>query len=223
MQLPNLNKKQLEDFAQCLEQVLNSFVRVVSHSVKDTRHKCSQEQNDVHAYPFIPFEDGPFIGMMWEVIQHLRRRFRGGAWQYNRDKFNANFCDAGCGIGTKLIIAKTLGFREPIGIEIDPKLIKAAKSIYGIRQRLSKNSPNEPKIVRGDIREHDYSQYGVIYYYEPLHDSVEQKKFEQKVFDEVAPGSYIVRVGLANGPTDDRFNKLASNVFWRRMRRKKKQ
>src|SRR5579863_4157468 len=82
-------------------------------------------QDEEHAYlshgkrqdpvylPWMPFQIGEFTSFMTEIVANCNGR---------------SFLDVGCGIGTKMVIAKELFGLSPHGIEIDEHMAKRAST-----------------------------------------------------------------------------------------------
>ena len=92
--------------------------------------------------------------------------------QYFKDKISEyNFIDIGCGKGKPIIynIVNNVGYKEYIGIEIDPALSEIFK-----KNLISVNSSNA-KSLNIDAFDYDYSENKCIYFF--------AKPFEKPIFD----------------------------------------
>jgi SAM-dependent methyltransferase len=92
--------------------------------------------------------------------------------QYFKDKISGyKFIDIGCGKGKPIIynIVNSVGYKEYIGIEIDPVLSEIFK-----KNLISVNSSNA-KSLNIDAFDYDYSENKCIYFF--------AKPFEKPIFD----------------------------------------
>jgi SAM-dependent methyltransferase len=95
------------------------------------------------------------------------------------------FLDAGCGPGITLAMAYSIGFNHTIGVEIDPATVKIARLI----------NPSA-KIVKKDIRLYKgYNKADVIYYFVPISNAIEERKFEMHLAMTMRIGAAVVPVG----------------------------
>lgn len=94
---------------------------------------------------------------------------------------NRRFLDAGCGIGTKCLIAASLGLAAE-GAERVPAYIDRARG-WGIT------------VHEADLLEWDgYAGYGIVYLNHPLHREDREAQFEQQLGDRLAAGTVLVKV-----------------------------
>ena len=94
--------------------------------------------------------------------------------QYFKDKISEyKFIDIGCGKGKPIIynIVNSVGYKEYIGIEIDPVLSEIFK-----KNLISVNSSNA-KSLNIDAFDYDYSENKCIYFF--------AKPFEKPIFDKL--------------------------------------
>jgi SAM-dependent methyltransferase len=69
----------------------------------------------------------------------------------------ARFLDVGCGLGSKVWLAQSLGF-DAYGLEINPKYVEVAKECVG----------TEHIICHDGLTYQDYDRFDVIYFYNPM-------------------------------------------------------
>jgi 2-polyprenyl-3-methyl-5-hydroxy-6-metoxy-1,4-benzoquinol methylase len=124
------------------------------------------------------------------------------------------FVDAGCGIGWVVELANYMGFKSK-GIEISINNVKVANKLFNACY------DSNMDVVEGDIFDHDFSKYDVIYYYCPIKDPELEIKFEHKVEKEMKVGSILI----ANTKRDEsiirnrRFKKLDyPNNIWMKVK-----
>lgn len=203
-------RKQLIEMLDLVGSMLDCIVKMAERRTSNCP-RC-KEVKQADGFSFIPLENWRFIEAMSKVQKHFLGRGRG-----RRSFLNRKFVDAGCGIGVKLLMAQAMGFKAT-GIELDPGLIKLAKTIFNIGQRRSKKTRCDwTKIIRQDIRKHNYSQYDVIYFYCPLRNTNdEEMKFEKMVYGQMKPGSYVIGAGLSHRPLGKEFVRLDHEIFWKK-------
>lgn len=126
-------------------------------------------------YGFIP-SSPTSIG---ETLLRLRHHVDGG---WGRHKF----LDIGCGIGNIVLLANILGF-DAYGLEYKKEIYDIAKSLAG------KNN-----IFKGNMATFEkYSEYDVLYYYEPMCDGRAMEKFAIKLAKAMKVGAYVIPNGHA--------------------------
>lgn len=115
-----------------------------------------------------------------------------------------SFIDVGCGIGTKVLLAKQMGFIAH-GIEVNREYVRVARDLlvgHGPRWEapatIAEHKANAAKrVIHGDARKHDYSPYDVIYFYCPR-SSFNQKNgsdevaLEERILSTAKPGAVIL-------------------------------
>lgn len=100
---------------------------------------------------------------------------------------NRTFLDAGCGIGTKCLIAEAAGLAAH-GIDREPAFLAEAR-------RLGVSC--EPHDVRDFPR---YGEYGLVYVNHPLTSPAAEAVFESWLHDQVAPGAILLTVNAGAFP-----------------------
>jgi hypothetical protein len=107
-------------------------------------------------------------------------------------KEEVNICDAGIGLGSALfdlylqskeIENKKFNF---YGIE------KQQKYIDYFNDNLSDNWNGDLTMIVGDIMEHDFSNYNIIYSYSPYRSPRDLVNYYTKLKNEISPGSLII-------------------------------
>lgn len=91
------------------------------------------------------------------------------------------FVDVGCGIGTKLVLAKQFYKFDLAGIECYPDYVKVARELVPYA-----------KIIEGNALDQDYSAYDVIYFYCPACNKDIQTKLEARIIETAKPGAYVL-------------------------------
>ena len=149
-------------------------------------------------YDFVPFCNGSLVDTLLKIMRYHKA--------YHPSHRPLRFIDAGCGIGTKVIIAEAMGCVAE-GLEISKKLIEDGKKLFQFNGR-------HPRILQGDIRNHEYSKYDIIYFYCPLSNKRQEKIFEELVWKQAKVGTYVIAYGLDIYPSDQKFIELASRSIY---------
>jgi len=99
------------------------------------------------------------------------------------------FLEVGCGIGTKMQLAESLGF-SAYGIEILPELVAEARN-EGL------------DVVEADARSwRGYAEFDTVYVNHPLLDSGAEEAFERELHQAMKPRSVLVAVNDCGPPAD---------------------
>src|SRR5690606_17323835 len=114
------------------------------------------------------------------------------------DGVGARFLDVGCGLGNKVWIAQVLGF-DAYGLEINQRYVDIARDYIGARRI----------ICHDGTTFQDYSQYDVIYFYNPM----PSMELETAIVSKAKKGAIIFHaIGLRTRPNRI-FNRLTPNVM----------
>lgn len=153
-----------------LEHLVRSFEDAVVPMTATERYK----KLDKGEYPYIPFCIEAFVEQLSIVDELLK--------DCNHP---VSFLDVGCGIGTKVAIARTTfpGITAH-GIEITDRYVKFAK-------KLLNNTP-DTKVLKRDALKFNYKNYDIVYFYCPLSNRELQKKLEQRIVNTANVGTYIL-------------------------------
>ena len=189
--------------ARAGEDILSTFVRIErSDAYRRDENGTSEATVRSGCYKFIPKEG--LCGHLYQFLAlkeliEAERLFEQNAKYQKADKptyieysncRKINFVDAGCGIGNIMLIARIAGMVAN-GIEYDPKLVRRAKKIH--QYFYGYNSCGKGKVIQGDILKHrSWKNYDIVYFYCPMCNSKMEKKFEEKMEDEIKVGTFIV-------------------------------
>ena len=89
--------------------------------------------------------------------------------------------EVGCGIGTKLVLARALGWHDLTGIESHRPYLEAARRLCPWP---------EVELVEADALDFDrYGDFDVVFMYRPLVRTEEQRQLEQAVAAAMRPGA----------------------------------
>lgn len=149
----------------------------------------------------IPYHSLGFLAEELERIQKLLLK---------ELKQRPKFLDIGCGTGNIVMLAYYLGYKAA-GLEYNLRTFRVAKQMC--------NAPYLVTIIRGDMRafEH-YSEYDVLYYYQPMAGCEVMEKFTTRLAKEMKPGAYVICIGTTHGfRQSEKFEKIPGNYgIWRK-------
>lgn len=94
------------------------------------------------------------------------------------DSAGRSLVDAGCGIGTKLVVAREFGWQNLYGVERRAEYVAHAKQMC----------PNAT-ITVGQIEDHDFSSYDVVYMFQPAREPSLETWLEHHVVSRMRPGA----------------------------------
>jgi len=162
----------------CYSHLIDSILNYYRYKDEDKRHKSLREKTysklEKARYNFIPLNMNVVMNILNELHDSIISKGK-------YDSRYVKFLDAGCGIGWIVKLAQAIGFNAS-GIELDKDNVKVATTIFGLDDR----------VKQGDILQHKYSTYDIIYYYCPIADTKLQKQFERKVEEGMKVGSILV-------------------------------
>ncbi len=96
-------------------------------------------------------------------------------------KHRPRFLEAGCGLGTKVLLAERIGY-EASGVEIHPGYVATARQLV---------SPHQ--IHEADLRTFDrYDQFDVIYSYTPMRTPAGNRLILEQMLDGMADGAILL-------------------------------
>lgn len=158
-----------------IESILNDYAAALEICLLPTQTKnFKSNKRKKGQFEFIPLGLERFITQM-NVIRGLTKV--------------KEFIDVGCGIGTKLALAKAslkyCGQTKFNGVEITKNYVCAARKLLS---RLE--IPGE--IIEADALTIDYHRYDVIYFYSPLINDDMEKALEQRIVTTAREGSFIL-------------------------------
>jgi SAM-dependent methyltransferase len=154
-------------------------------TVRNTIYRFEQEPNNhliragMHpkGYDYIPLYAFEFFMVLAGITE--RAQFP------KRPK--PRFVDVGCGMGSKVIAARALGY-QATGIEYNAALVEKAAQINGI----SRASRSHCRIVVADALKCDYHEYDVVFVFRPLFDYSAEKELEERLIRQMPVGGFII-------------------------------
>lgn len=90
------------------------------------------------------------------------------------------FFEAGCGVGTKLVVAKQFGLEE-LGWELFPEYVEQARAL-GVNVEQHDLRQDEP----------DWGSFDIVFLSRPFKDDEENRQFEQRAMDAMRPGAVLM-------------------------------
>lgn len=112
------------------------------------------------------------------------------------------FCDVGCGIGTKCLLAEAAGI-PAAGIDRVPEYLAEAARL-GVAVTLA------------DARTYRrYRSHGIVYVNHPLRDSAAEEVLERYIHAEMAPGAVLMAYNAGCFPPDTWREITADRPAWR--------
>jgi len=183
-----------DDKLEWLAHIYRAMVNSITVSVYGGRFANRSKREE--CYPFIPkdnlrnhFEQ---MSAVHEIImsERLAKAKKSHVLDLPFDQQSIKFCDAGCGIGNIMVLAKCVGFKV-FGVEYDERLVKWAKQICGPGWN---KYGNYGGVTRGDLLKNArrWRKFDVVYYYCPLCDNALQAKFEIMLEDNLKVGAFII-------------------------------
>jgi SAM-dependent methyltransferase len=155
---------------------LESVIRCFEDGLIGDRKKGKDTPKE--SFPYIPLGIDVFIKQMkyakkvLAAIHHI----------YPQNLYHHKFIDVGCGIGTKVIIARQ--FFNAYGLELSKKYCEVSKKMFPRKDN---------RIINCNaLTFKKYKMFDIIYYYCPISDSVIQRKLEQRIFRNAKPGAMII-------------------------------
>jgi SAM-dependent methyltransferase len=169
--------------------VMSDMIFDLINAQRPGYHKeMTEGVSDRCSYPFIPMQHTRLI----ETLVSLRERLRDmKSWSGNRKRSGKKlFLDAGCGPGNVMVTARAAGLCDAYhGIEFFDETFKKAQAWLGINER----GNNTYKLFQEDILKFNhYGKYDIIYFYCPFSDHRLQRRFEERLEDEMKVGAILI-------------------------------
>jgi SAM-dependent methyltransferase len=100
------------------------------------------------------------------------------------------FFDVGCGRGRVLVMAAEAGFKNVVGVEIDPELVRDAEE--NLKRYSSSSKVNLPLILNGDARSIKYPDKPTVYFFFNPFSEVILSEVLTKILRQGAADNYFV-------------------------------
>jgi 2-polyprenyl-3-methyl-5-hydroxy-6-metoxy-1,4-benzoquinol methylase len=137
-------------------------------------------------YPFIPFSQP---SLLVELFSQARK------YLWAKGIHKPKFLDVGCGPGTIVVLADTIGFNA-YGIDYMGKYVKIAKAAMREAYFYETNREN---IIKADaLNFKRYDQFHVIYYYRPIADSKIMHELYKKIMKDMKIGSLFIPMNFGH-------------------------
>lgn len=173
--------------------VANIFDNLIRKLDSTGYHICDKREGKdyYNHFHYIPLNNFRFLEALNFVSDYLFEKDLELPYQ--------NFLDVGCGIGTKVVLAKSFFGRilsarlrksrnmEFIGIDYDNELIKRGKLIFEGIMRYG-----DIKLKKANGLTYDYSKYGIIYFYVPIPKCSLQIRLERRIKKQIPVGSILI-------------------------------
>lgn len=162
-------------------QRLEDYV-LAQHALENPGYVHFEYQGETRkGYPYQRLNHVAFAKSLQTGLEHLASR-----------ETPFRFLDVGCGIGTKVSIARSIGF-EASGIDISADYIRVAEEVFPDCQFQVANA-----------LEFDYQSFDVIYLYVPLADRELMTQLESRIIGQIASGSLIIAPRFTGQTTRER-------------------
>jgi 2-polyprenyl-3-methyl-5-hydroxy-6-metoxy-1,4-benzoquinol methylase len=194
MDFPELTEE--EEIRDIFFGIINRFIGLY------TRASQKHSQNDTaNEYPFVPMDTRQLFDQLRFTALYLREN----------SPANEPFTllDIGCGIGNVMLFAEQMGF-DVYGFEKDEYPLRIAQKLMG-----------EERVAQDDLWRYDgYSRFDVIYYFRPLANGGDERRFERMIEDAMRPGAILIANRKMSEEifADARFARLHSDLpVWRKI------
>ena len=167
----NVVQKQLKSYQILFDNIETSLRNYYGDKISNDDVLRSKFED---CYNFIPKLNSNFFNQL-EIVNKIL---------HTEDKPRITFLDVGCGVGSKLAIAKLFYFSNVHGIEINPIYIDNAKKIFNICK--------ENIFVVDALNFENYNEYDIIYFYCPFRNWELEKKLEIKIKNDMKSGSFLL-------------------------------
>lgn len=171
----------------------DAFFRLLGWLDSHASNTAAQDR-DHHPdqFHYIPLGRSYFVKNLGKALRRFKKVSPG---------VEPSFVDVGCGLGTKVLLAKTIFGIKAQGIEISERMCQMARTHLGLRFTCSSSHPLDPAdIIRIDAMKADYSAYNVIYSYQPFINEELQNELDLRIWSQILPGSIFYREALFAPP-----------------------
>lgn len=122
------------------------------------------------------------------------------------------FLDVGCGVGTKLVLARRFGF-DAYGIEACAGYAEAAKKVA----EYCGEPDAAEKVFHVDAFDMTcYDRYDVVYFSRLINDNARQAQLEQHIYKRLRPGALVIPVFTVPKKPWTEYIELVGDGIWRK-------
>jgi SAM-dependent methyltransferase len=118
-----------------------------------------------------------------------------------------SFLDPGCGIGTKVYVAKMVFGWEATGFDIVPEYIKVAHDELGLIHQTVTGNVDDP---------HPYGLFDIVWLSRPFRDDKREFAYEQRVQNEMKPGAFLISGWSGAKPQWEMYYRAPWRGVWRK-------
>jgi len=134
--------------------------------------------DDIKSTPWMPFEIHAFIALVAEALPELQ----GG-----------KFLEVGCGIGTRMKVARDFFGLDVHGFDRVPEYVQQAKNL-------------DLDAWEADALEYEgYGDYNVLWFNRPFRDQALQAQLEERVWGRMRSGAVVICANLNEKPPPEWF------------------
>lgn len=159
--------------------IYERLLRVFEGSLKDISKAEMARKKKAGEFEYIPFAMESFIEQMKAARDLLEPQVS-----------DRSFIDVGCGIGTKVIVARDF-FRHCYGVEITPSYVKVALKLLASANKHI-HGDTKGTIYKQDAFKHSLAPYDVIYFYCPLALSELEQRLEEHIVNTAKVGALLI-------------------------------
>ena len=151
----------------------DTICRTLDRICRAKEKKENGVNKDFYAYiPIEIYRVNMQIHFVYDYLKDVKK---------HRSVYNLKFLDVGSGIGVVRNLAATRF--NAYGIEIDEKLIKEQKNLFGDTLYVDKQDA---------LKYNEYNKFDVIYYYCPIRDPKLEKRLERRIERQMKVGAILI-------------------------------
>ena len=157
------------------EEIHDIFFGIINRFIGYyTRDSQKYSRNDTaNEYPFVPMDTRQLFDQLFFAARFLKKNMP--------DRGPFTLLDIGCGIGNVMLFAEQMGF-DVYGFEKDEFPFRIASKLMG-----------PDRVTQDDLWQyHGYENFDVIYYFRPLANGNDQRRFERMIEEKIRPGGILI-------------------------------
>ena len=195
------SKEEYESIAES-KCTMEKMINLLGYCFRDKLKTPDRGRDEKKEYDYIPIEIQYLIPQLQFVRDYVvAERYK--KTKYRSERLWDRFLDVGSGPGLVGLAAKALGFNYTAGIEYNPDVASFLSRTGNLEKDKYREGDKWIDVEFYDsLRSHIYccnafdfnrhTEFGIIYYYCPLHDSKEQQKLEKLIEDRCAKDTIII-------------------------------